>query len=334
VLVTGAGGFMGRHLVADQLARGRSVTALDLDVTTLEPLAGPALRCLKGDVADPATIRAALEGVDVVFHLAAAHLSVAVDRGEYRRTNVGGVAGLITASADLSVRRFVHCSTVGVYGALREQPADEGTPCHPQFDYEVTKLAAERLLLDAFAASGFPVVILRPVWVYGPGCPRTDKLFGAIARRRFVVAGRGDTLRHSIYIRDMCRAFDSAASAPGVEGEVIIVGDAGATTVRNLVDEIAALVGAPAARSVPAWILYAAGLAAEAAFTPLGREPPLSRRTLRFFSGNTSFRTDKARGLLDSAPRYTIREGLAETHRLREAGRFWSVPLPPAEGSP
>jgi nucleoside-diphosphate-sugar epimerase len=105
VLVTGAGGFMGRHLVADQLARGRSVTALDLDVTTLEPLAGPALRCLKGDVADPATIRAALEGVDVVFHLAAAHLSVAVDRGEYRRTNVGGVAGLITASADLRVRR-------------------------------------------------------------------------------------------------------------------------------------------------------------------------------------------------------------------------------------
>lgn len=332
VLVTGAGGFIGRHLVADQLSRGSRVVALDLDLDALQPLEGGALRLVRSDVGDRPTLERALEGVNVVFHLAAAHLSVAASREEFRRVNVQAVRDLVAASTEAGVQRVVHCSTVGVFGKLTALPADEDTPCEPEFDYEVTKYEGEQVLISAFRAHAFPVVILRPGWVYGPGCPRTDKLFRAIERGRFVVAGQGDTLRHSVYIRDALEAFQLASRAPDVPGEVIIVGDSGATTVRSLVDEIALLLGAPKPRSVPTWALYAAGLAAELAFAPLGKEPPLSRRTLRFFSGNTSFRTEKARRLLGFVPTYTIQDGLAETHRIREEGLLWSVPIPAVTG--
>jgi dihydroflavonol-4-reductase len=332
VLVTGAGGFIGRHLVADQLSRGREVVALDLDLDALRPLEAETLLLVEGNVGERSTVERALDGVDVVFHLAAAHLSVAANHAEFRRVNVDAVRDLVTACRAAGVERLVHCSTVGVFGKLTALPADEDTPCEPEFDYEVTKHEGEHALIEAFRAHAFPVVILRPGWVYGPGCPRTDKLFRAIERGRFVVAGRGDTFRHSVYIRDALEAFQLASCAPGVLGEVIIVGDESPTTVRALVDGIAQLTGAPEPRSVPRWALYGAGLAAELAFAPFGKEPPLSRRTLRFFSGNTSFRTEKARRLLGFVPRYTIRDGLGETHRIREQGLFWSVPIPAVTG--
>ena len=333
VLVTGAGGFIGRHLVADQLARGRRVVAVDLHLDALESLHADALRRLEADLADRDRLRDAVGGVDTVFHLAAAHLSVATGAEEFRRVNVGALRELVDLCRDAGIRRFVHCSTVGVYGALAVQPADEETECRPEYDYEVTKLEGEAVVLAAVRDHGFPAVVLRPVWVYGPGCPRTEKLFRSIARGRFVVAGKGAARRHSVYVRDAVEAFELAATATDAPGEVIVVGDREAPTVRALVDRIAALTSARRPPSVPAWALYAAGLAAEALYTPLGTEPPLSRRTLRFFSGNTSFRTDKARRVLGFEPSYTIDTGLAETHEIRERGEFWSVPLNPATGA-
>ena len=99
-------------------------------------------------------------------------------------------------------------------------------------------------------------------------------------------------------------------------GEVIIVGDDEPVTVRGLVDEIARLTGARPPRSVPLGLLSAAGLAAEIAFKPLGKEPPISRRTLRFFTANTAFNVTKARRLLGHRPQYNLASGLAETKKL------------------
>jgi nucleoside-diphosphate-sugar epimerase len=333
VLVTGAGGFIGRHLVADQLARGRRVVALDHHLDALARLDDDALRRIEADVCDRDRLRDAVGGVDTVFHLAAAHLSVSTDPAEFRRVNVEAVRELIDLCRDAEVRRFVHCSTVGVYGALTVQPADEETTCRPEYDYEVTKLEGEGVVLAAVRDHRFPAVILRPVWVYGPGCPRTEKLFRSIAKRRFVVAGRGSTRRHSLYVRDAVAALELAATAPDAAGEVIVVGEREATTVRDLVDRIARLTSAPRPPSVPIWALYGAGLAAEALFKPLGKEPPLSRRTLRFFTGNTSFRTEKARRVLGFEAAYSIESGLAETHAILQRGDFWSLPLPASTGA-
>lgn len=315
VLVTGAGGFIGSHLTTDLVRQGHSVVALDLHLDRLSQLAtGGSVNLWEGDVADPETQKRAVAGADTVFHLAAAHLGATVPEREFWRVNVDGVRTLVDAAREAGVRRFVHCSSVGVYGHVEHPPADEDSPCAPDLAYETTKLEGERIVLEAVRQHGFPAVVLRPVWVYGPGCPRTEKLFRAVKKGRFIVGGRGSGLRHCVYIKDMIRAFRLASESETAIGQVIIVGDAKAVTVRQLVDLIAELTDAKPPRSIPLPVLHAIGLLAELAYKPLGKEPPISRRTAKFFTANTSFSIARARKLLGYEPQYDLKTGLLETY--------------------
>ena len=328
MLVTGAGGFIGSHLAADQHSRGRRVVALDLDPSRVAHLEQPGrFEIVHGDFTDPAVARGALNGVDTVFHLAAAHLGTRASEADHWRVNVEGVRGLADAAREAGVQRFVHCSTVGVYGRVQDPPADENSPCRPDLAYERTKLAGEAVVEAAIRDRGLPAVILRPVWVYGPGCPRTEKLFRLVRKGRFPVTKAGDALRHCIYIRDMVEAFDRAAEAPAALGEVIIVGDDVATTVRSLVDEIAALVGSRPPRSLPLPVLRLAAVLGELAYRPLGKEPPISRRSIKFYTNSTAFDIAKARRVLGWNPRYDLETGLAETFRFLSSPAPWRVPL-------
>lgn len=315
-LVTGAGGFIGSRLTEALLESGIGVTALDLDLSRIDHLASsPGCRLLQGDIEDAAVRRDALAGVDTVFHLAAAHLGTLQSEADFRRINVDATRGLAEASIESGARRFVHCSSVGVYGRLESPPADEETPCHPELPYEQTKLEGEVAIRQLIEERQLPAVILRPVWVYGPDCQRTRKLFEAIAKGRFLVAGKGDTLRHCLYIEDMVETMVHAATVDAAVGEILVIGDDRPVTIRFLVDEIARLTQARPPVSVPFAFMQALATTSEFAFKAVGREPPLSRRSLRFFTGNTAFRTDKARRVIDLRPRYDLARGLAETHR-------------------
>lgn len=333
VLVTGAGGFIGSHLAADQLRRGHDVVAVDLDVGRIRHLEAPRFAAVEGDIGDPRLQDRIVRGVHTVFHLAAAHLSVLAEAGEYHRVNVEAVRELLAACGNAAVKRFVHCSTVGVYGTIENPPADEATACHPEISYERTKLEGEKLALEAHRTGPVPVSVIRPVWVYGPGCARTEKLFRSIGNGRFVMAGDGHSLRHCVYIRDLIDAFNLAAASERAPGQVIIVGDDEAVPVNRLLTEIADLTGAAPPRSIPVGALYAVAIGAEAVYRLLRREPPLSRRTLKFFIGNTSFRIERAKQLLGFRPIYTLSAGLAETHRHLQEGSFWQVPLPDSSTS-
>ncbi len=328
VLVTGAGGFIGSHLAADQRARGNHVVALDLHLDRVQHLAEPErFELLQGDVADANIQDRALQGVDVVHHLAAAHLGARIADAEFQRVNVDAVRSLIGTAIDAGVQRFVHCSSVGVFGRIDDPPADEESPCNPDIAYERSKLAGEKVVVEA-VTTGFPAVIIRPVWVYGPGDARTEKLFRAIRQGRFLVAGRGEALRHCVYIRDIVDAFELAAHAEAAIGRVIIVGDDEAVTVRALIDEIARVAGAVRPRSVPFAMLSLAAILAEATCKPLGKEPPVSRRTLKFFTGNTAFDITRARQLLGFNPAYDVASGLAETEDALSSEEPWQLPLP------
>jgi len=322
VLVTGAGGFIGSHLTADQHRRGYRVVALDLTLERLADLGSSGrVELVEGDVTDPRVLARALREVDTVY------------KREFRRVNVAGVQTIVDACRFGGVRRLVHCSTVGVFGNVKNPPADEDAPCHPTLPYERTKLEGEKIVSDACRAHGLRAVILRPAWVYGPGCPRTERLFRSIAGGRFAIASSGRNLRHCVYIRDIVEALNLAADSDRALGQVIIVGDDEAVTVRQLVREIAAVTGGRRPPTIPRSLLYLAASAVELVFRLKGKEPPFSRRTLKFFDNTTAFDISRARRLLGYAPRYDLASGLRETQAILETGDYWHVPLPePATG--
>src|SRR5688500_12685610 len=135
---------------------------------------------IKCSIADADMVTTLVDGIDQIFHLASAHLEISVPYAHYWKVNVGATVNLLRAAHDAGVKRVVYCSSVGVFGELAHLPADESTPCNPTNIYEQTKLAAEQAVQSFTREFGLPVIIARPAWVYGPGCPHTRKLFRTI----------------------------------------------------------------------------------------------------------------------------------------------------------
>ncbi|MGH2538594.1 MAG: NAD-dependent epimerase/dehydratase family protein [Candidatus Promineifilaceae bacterium] len=321
VLITGAGGFIGRHLVSDQLGRGRRVTALDLNLEALAPLAGHKRLELVAADFTAAGQTAYLAGQDVCFHLASAHLERGLSEAFFQRVNVDGTRAFVERCQRAGVGRFVHCSSVGVYGDLKRPPADEDSPFGPQNAYERTKLAGEQAVRERARQANYDLVVVRPAWVYGPGCPRTARLFRSINRGRFFFIGDGRALRHPIYVADMAQGFEAAATHPNAAGEHFIIAGPRAVTLLELTAEIARALGRPAPRlKVPLALARPAVAALETAGRVSGRPVPFSRRSLKFFTGNTAFVTDKAQRLLGYQAKTELADGVQLTGRwLAEA---------------
>ncbi|MBN2346318.1 MAG: NAD-dependent epimerase/dehydratase family protein [Candidatus Aminicenantes bacterium] len=325
VVVTGANGFLGRHLLLDQLARGRLVRGVDLRLDRLADVGPrPGLDLRVADICDLEAMAPVLAGADVVFHLASAHLDVTLGEEAYYRINRDGAAGLARLARRQGVRRFVHCSSVGVYGEIRQPPADETTPCRPDLVYEKSKLAGEEAVTAAARETGLALAIMRPAWVYGPGCPRTEKLFRSLRKGTFFYVGDGRSLRHCLYVEDFNEACDRLATRPEAVGEVFVIGDRGAVTLRELMEAMAAAAGCRRPRlRLPRWLVFPLFAVVERLFLRLGRRPPVSTRTLKFFTNNTAFSIAKARQRLGFEPRFDLAEGMRRT---------WAALRPPSAG--
>lgn len=163
VLVTGATGLIGRHVVDQLLAAGRRVRVLVRDPRRLPPQAVDRVRVVAGDLLDRAALQQAVRGVGTVLHLAACARAWSRQPHEFESVNVDGAAMLIEAARAVGGPRLVHVSTVLTLPELRSPPGKQSpTP------YEETKLAGERLM-DRYAASGGDAVIVHPTRVFGPG---------------------------------------------------------------------------------------------------------------------------------------------------------------------
>jgi nucleoside-diphosphate-sugar epimerase len=315
VLITGAGGFIGSHLVDSQLAKGHDVRAVDLHLDLLDHVnPHPRLEAVRGDITDKELVKELVQGVDVVFHLASAHLDVSLSDDHYRRVNVAATLCLLENALQAGVKRFVHCSSVGVIGDVENPPADETTDCHPTNIYERTKLDGERAALEFSRRTGFPVVVMRPAWVYGPRCPRTAKLFRTISKGRFPIFGNGKNMRHPVYIGDAVRGLELCAETPGIDGEVFIVAGQEPVESRELVHIIGQELGMPAQKiQLPVFLGQWGGLALELLFKLLGKQPPFSRRSMDFFLKHNAYNIAKAKRRLNYQPQVDLRSGIQKT---------------------
>jgi nucleoside-diphosphate-sugar epimerase len=321
VLVTGATGFTGGHLARRLAADGVAVRALVRNPHVAVP-ALPGIELAAGDLTDAGALARAVEGVDAVYNIAALYRAAGLDDALYRAVNATAVGTLIERAAAAGVRRVVHCSTVGVHGDIANPPAGEDAPLRPGDVYQATKLEGESVARRAAAEAGIELVIVRPTGIYGPGDRRLLKLFRGVARRRFVVLGRGDIWYHLTYIDDLVDGFRLCGTHPAAAGHTYILSGPEVTTLNELVAITAEVAGVkPLPLHLPVWPFWMAGAACEALCRPFGIEPPLYRRRVDFFTKSRAFDSSRATAEIGYAPRVGLRDGIGRTLAwYREAG--------------
>src|SRR5436853_3294873 len=160
VAVTGATGFLGARLVASLRADGERVQALVPADHDSAPLLALQVEVRRGDVRDPASVRAALDGAELVFHLAGLVPGSSRALADYEAVNVGGTANVMRAAIDAGVRHVVHCSSVSVHGVPATPPADEDAALRPNNVYGATKIAGERVVRELGAERGLSAVVV------------------------------------------------------------------------------------------------------------------------------------------------------------------------------
>ena len=312
-MVTGATGFTGFNLCTRLVADGESVVAWVRASSDTQPLEDLGVEVRVVDICDGNAVREHLQGFQTIYHIAAAFRVEHADIDEFRRVNVGATGNLLEAATAAGVERFVHCSTVGVQGGIDDPPATEEYRYAPGDHYQVSKMEGEKLARQ-HAESGAPVSIVRPAGIYGPGDTRFLKLFRPISRGRFVMIGSGEVLYHLTYIDDLVDGIALAGRKPEAIGESFTLAGPRFTTLKELVDAIAAAVGVPPPRlRVPYRPVYWASVLCEKACRLVGVDPPLYPRRVEFFDKDRAFDISKARRVLGYAPAVDLEEGLAET---------------------
>jgi nucleoside-diphosphate-sugar epimerase len=243
VLLTGASGFVGSHILDQLVARGFATTVLLRSTSSrrfLEPHLGRVV-VAEGAITAPDSLRPALAGITHVIHCAGA--TKALNADELFRVNRDGTRNLLDAvnACRSQVERFVHISSLAVSGpGTNAAPARESVPPHPVSEYGRSKLAAERELAEHCRV---PYIILRPGGVYGPRDREFLPLFKA-ARSRVVPAfGGGRQELSLVFARDLAVVVAAALTAGLKSGLVCHVASAQVITARQLTDELAAVMG-------------------------------------------------------------------------------------------
>lgn len=238
ILVTGADGFIGSHLVERLVRGGRTVRAFVcynsfnswgwLDRAAPEVMAN--VEVVAGDIRDPHGVRDAMKGCDVVMNLAALIAIPFSYRAPdaYLETNVKGALNVVQAARELGVERVIQTSTSEVYGTARYAPIDEGHPLQGQSPYSASKIGADQMALSFHAAFGTPVTVIRPFNTYGPRQSARaviPTIIGQIAAgAEAVKLGALSPTRDFSFVADTAAAFEALAECDAAVGQVVNTG--------------------------------------------------------------------------------------------------------------
>jgi dihydroflavonol-4-reductase len=326
IFLTGGSGFIGSRLAPLAIQAGHTVTVVTPINTPAEQarcdaLTKAGIKLVIAPLENSAVIARELQGHDVVIHLAAAQHEAEQPESYFQRVNVDGTRSLMELAAKAGVRRFVHGSTIGVYGSAAAGSLDEESPLAPDNPYGRTKAAAERVVREF--ASPLEWVIVRISETYGPGDMRLLKLFRGIKKGRFPIVGDGQNLHQLIYVDDLSRGLLAACAQPAAHGQTIVLAGSEKITTNSMVSAVSEAVGnEKRIARVPLWPFTLAALFFESTFTPLGLKPPLHRRRLDFFKKSFSFSNTRAEQVLDFRPQVEFKEGARQTAQWYRANNM------------
>ncbi|MFA5044006.1 MAG: NAD-dependent epimerase/dehydratase family protein [Kiritimatiellia bacterium] len=317
VLVTGATGFTGAILARKLVNSGLEVHAIARASSNLEALHDLPIVWHRGNVFDEAVVAEAAQGVDYIFHVAAAYREARHNDAMYRQVHVLSTQLLARAALkNPAFKRFVHVSTVGVHGHIANPPADELYSMHPGDIYQQTKAEAELWLRDFAQKKSLPYTVIRPAAIYGPGDKRLLKFFRMAARPILFLLGRGQCLYHLIHVDDLTDIMILAATHPAARDEIFICGNPDCVTLDRMARIVADELGSRFRLvRLPAFPFFLAADVCEWVCRKLGVEPPIHRRRLAFFTKDRSFNTRKLREKLGYQTRYSNEAGLIQTAR-------------------
>ena len=301
VLVTGAGGFIGSHLVHELARQGTPVRAMvrytsdsnDGQLRYLPSDIRDLIEIVRGDIRDPSFVAEVMRGCDTVYHLAAliAIPYSYVAPHSYVETNIGGTLNVLEAARRFETRRIVHTSTSETYGTAEVVPMDERHPLQGQSPYSATKIGADKLAESYYRSFDLPVVTVRPFNTFGPRQSAraviptifTQALGGGPVR-----LGSLDPVRDLTFVLDTVSGFMAAGRAPGVEGETVNLGTGVGVSIGDVVHAIGDALGRTLDVELDAQ-----------------RVRPDKSEVFRLISDNT-----KARQMLGWSPAYSLEDGI------------------------
>jgi NAD dependent epimerase/dehydratase len=257
VLVTGADGFIGSHLVEHLISQGARVRAFVYYnsfnswgwLDTLDARTRGGVEVFAGDVRDPHGVRRAMHHCEIVMHLAAL---IAIPYSyhspdTYVDTNVKGTLNVLQAARELGVERVVHTSTSEVYGTARFVPITEEHPLQGQSPYAATKIGADQIAVSFFLSFGTPVAVIRPFNTYGPRQSARAVIPTIItqlaAGARLLKLGALHPTRDFNYVQDTVRGFVAVAACDAALGRVVNIGSNHEISIRDTALLIAELMG-------------------------------------------------------------------------------------------
>jgi NAD dependent epimerase/dehydratase len=256
ILVTGASGFIGSHLVERLVAEGADVRALfhynsrsDYGLLELlDPATLAGVEIIPGDLKDGDGVRRAVKGCEIVFHLGAL---IAIpysyrNPNDFVQANVVGTANVLNAALEYGVERLVHTSTSETYGTAQYQPIDEAHPLVAQSPYSASKIAADKLAESYHFSFDLPVATIRPFNTYGPRQSARAVVPTIIAQALAggtIRLGSTSPKRDFNYVGDTVSGFLAVASNEAAIGEVINIGSGRTVSIQDVIDEVGRILG-------------------------------------------------------------------------------------------
>jgi predicted dehydrogenase/nucleoside-diphosphate-sugar epimerase len=314
ILVTGSTGLLGTALLRRLRQSGEPLRLL-VRRPPADPAADPDLHLVYGDLGDPAAVERAMDGIELVYHLGAAKRGAPAD---FECGTVWGARNIVDACIRQKVRKLVYISSMSV---LDHAGRPDGVTVDEHWRYEPfpeqrgaytqTKLAAEKVVIQAASEQGLAAVILRPGHIYGNGTERTAPS-GAIALGRWIVIGSGARRVPLVHIENVVDAILLAAETNLPPGAIFHLADPGGATQKDYVAWCAGKPGPPVHVSyVPEWVMYSLALGVELLGKALKRGVPLSRYRIRSIKPLWPCDCSAAARDLGWTPRITIEEGLS-----------------------